>query len=176
MDPDEPLGQFLARLFEMSSGDPSAQISMYEIGAELGLEKELATRTAEELIGSGMVEIRTLSGGIGITEAGIAEIEKNNTGTSDPSAILNDDPIINQHVRPALEALIEEVGQACEKWSLDAADVEELKADLRTSTAQLASPKPKTAILRETLHSLAGVLARVPAEDLLQRLRKMLGG
>ena len=50
MDPDEPLGQFLARLFEMSSGDPSAQISMYEIGAELGLEKELATRTAEELI------------------------------------------------------------------------------------------------------------------------------
>jgi hypothetical protein len=35
---DEAGQQFLIQLFEQTSGDPSAQVSMYDVGEGLGLE------------------------------------------------------------------------------------------------------------------------------------------
>ncbi len=62
--------QFLIQVFEQTRGDRSVQVSMYDIGGLLGLERDAASRVAEELMGLQMVEIRTLSGGIGISAAG----------------------------------------------------------------------------------------------------------
>ena len=69
-EPGETGQQFMIQLFEQTRGDQSVQVSMYDIGGLLGLERDAACRVAEELIGLQMVEIRTLSGGIGISAAG----------------------------------------------------------------------------------------------------------
>ncbi len=52
--------QFLIQLFEQTKGDSSVQVSMYDIGDQLGLERDDASAVAQELIGSMLVEIRTL--------------------------------------------------------------------------------------------------------------------
>ena len=58
---DESGEQFLIQLFEQTGGDPSAQVSMYDIGEGLGLERDASSRVAENLIGLQLAEIRTLA-------------------------------------------------------------------------------------------------------------------
>jgi len=71
---NEPAQQFLKRLFEQTGGQTSRQISMYDIGAALGWERETALQEAQDLMAAGLVEIRTLSGGIGISAEGIETV------------------------------------------------------------------------------------------------------
>ena len=71
---DENGQQFLIQLFEQTAGDPSAQISMYAVGEGLGLDRDASSRVAETLMGLELVEIRTLSGGIGISAEGANEV------------------------------------------------------------------------------------------------------
>jgi hypothetical protein len=66
---------FIVELYHRTQGDSSIKVSMYDIGESLGIDRKLSLRTAEELIGTGLVEIKTLSGGIGITADGVAEAQ-----------------------------------------------------------------------------------------------------
>ena len=68
--------RFLIQLFEQTGGDPSVQVSMYQIGELLGLEREAASKVAQDLIASELVEIRTLSGGIAITAGGSEMVQE----------------------------------------------------------------------------------------------------
>jgi hypothetical protein len=67
---------FIVELYHRTQGDASVKVSMFDIGESLGLDRKLSLRTAEELIGTGLVEIKTLSGAIGITADGVAEAQQ----------------------------------------------------------------------------------------------------
>jgi hypothetical protein len=67
---------FLAELYRQTQGDPSIMVSMYEIGEALGLDRKASLRTAEDLLGTGLAEIKTLNGGIGITAQGAARAQR----------------------------------------------------------------------------------------------------
>jgi hypothetical protein len=58
----ENLPLFIVELYHRTRGDGSVKVSMYDIGETLGLDRKVSLRTAEELIGTGLVEIKTLSG------------------------------------------------------------------------------------------------------------------
>ncbi len=75
-DVKENLPLFLVELYLETQGDPSIKVSMYDIGETLGLDRTVSSRTAEELIGTGLAEIKTLNGGIGITADGVDEAQK----------------------------------------------------------------------------------------------------
>ena len=47
--------QFLIQLFERTKGDSAVQVSMYDIGDQLGLNRDTASTVAQELIGSMLV-------------------------------------------------------------------------------------------------------------------------
>ena len=74
-DIKENLPLFIVELYHRTQGDGSVKVSMFDIGESLGLDRKLCLRTAEELIGTGLVEIKTLSGGIGITADGVVEAQ-----------------------------------------------------------------------------------------------------
>ena len=61
-DMDEAVRQFLKTLFEQTGGQSSRQVSMYDVGAALGWDRDAASRAAQDLMACGFVEIRTLSG------------------------------------------------------------------------------------------------------------------
>ena len=58
---------------------------------------------------------------------------------------------------------------------LDFDGLSELMADLKTIDAQLGSSQPKTAIIRECLRSIRGVLEGVGSSDGLAKIRTLLG-
>ena len=75
-DIKESLPLFLVELYHRTQGDVSVKVSMFDIGESLGLDRKLSLRTAEELIGTGLAEIKTLSGIIGITTDGVTEAQQ----------------------------------------------------------------------------------------------------
>lgn len=67
--------KFLNLLYKVTEGDESAHVNMFELGAELDFDRNLTSRVAKYLDGEGLMEFRTLGGGIGISHFGIIEVE-----------------------------------------------------------------------------------------------------
>jgi hypothetical protein len=72
-DIKDNLPLFLVELYHRTQGDASVRVSMFDVGESLELDRTLSLRIAEELIGTGLAEIKTLSGIIGITTDGVTE-------------------------------------------------------------------------------------------------------
>jgi hypothetical protein len=73
---EETLNRFVIELYLQTQGDPSNIASWYDIGETLGLDREDSSRVAEEIIGTGLAEIKTLNGDIAITDDGIDAARK----------------------------------------------------------------------------------------------------
>ncbi len=71
--------QFLNALYEVTKGDEQSRVNMFEIGKELGFDRDLTSRIAKYLDGENLMKFRTIGGGIGITHFGIKEVEKSQT-------------------------------------------------------------------------------------------------
>ena len=177
-DVDETTRQFLFQVFQQTSGDTSVQVSMYDIGEVLGLDRDAALNVAEALIGLQMVEIRTLSGGIGISADGIAEMQQlygDRIAPADQGIRLGDEPILDPIRCQAVEDLLAGFKARVGNLGLDFDSLNELMADVKTIDAQLESSRPKMAIIRECLRSLQAVLEKVGDDASLGKIRELLG-
>ena len=76
---DSSRQRFLQELYNRAEGDFEIQISMYDLGTDLGLEKDEAAVFAQELFVEGLAEMKTLSGGMGITQKGLQALGINIT-------------------------------------------------------------------------------------------------
>ena len=174
---DETCRNFLLRVYEQTEGDPARQVSMYTVGTDLGLDREAASRVAEELIGAEMVEIRTLSGAIGITATTVQEIESLGLGRSEGDggfAGLGSAALVGPAARKSVDHAAAEIKRCAGSLGLDFERLTELTADLKTIDNQLESPRPKTAIIRECFRSLAQVLQAADSGSTLAALVERL--
>ncbi|MFZ1985624.1 MAG: hypothetical protein WAU91_14495 [Desulfatitalea sp.] len=170
---------FLLELYRSANGDAGTQRSMHVVGAAIGLDKEKAGKTAEDLIGKGWVEIRTLSGGIGITAEGIEMAQQEGAapaGTAgDPIAKLGNGPLIGEKERSAVEKMLAETKQSIAKLNTAYAQLEEMVIDVKTIEVHLLSSRPKTAVIREALRALQPALAKAGAKETAGRIGRMIG-
>jgi hypothetical protein len=175
----EEIGQqFLIQLFEETGGDPSAQVSMYDIGEGFGLDRDTSSRVAETLIGLQLVEIRTLSGGIGISTEGASEVSRLTGGVSPAASApgkLTDQPVMDPISCRGVEQAAGELKRQAGNLGLDFDGLSELMADLKTIDAQLGSSRPKTAIIRECLSSLKEALEGSVENEILPKIKRLLG-
>ena len=175
---DESSKQFLIQLFEKTGGDVSAQVSMYEIGEGLGLDRDDSSRAAETLIGLQLAEIRTLSGGIGISADGADEVKRLMGGSltaGDTPGQLSDQPVMDPTSCQGVEQITGELKSQAGKLGLDFDSLSEMMADLKTIDAQLDSSRPKTAIIRECLRSIKDNLEGLANADSLDKVKGLLG-
>jgi hypothetical protein len=175
---DERSRQFLMQLFERTQGDPSAQTSMYAVGESLGMDRDTSCRVAETLIGLQLVEIRTLSGGIGISPEGSAEArglmgDPARTGKSPGK--LSDRPVMDPIGCQTVQQVADEIKNQAGRLGLNFDGISALMADLKTIDAQLGSSRPKTAIIRECLRSLEETLGGSAEIEIQVKLRGLLG-
>lgn len=170
--------QFLIQLFDQTKGDVTIQVSMYDIGELLGLDRDTASSVAQELMGRQLVEIRTLAGGIGISADGSARV-RDLVGplVSDNSEYtkLGNEPVLSLGGQQAVGQVISELKNQTGSLGLVFDTLSELMADLKTMEAQLDSSRPKTAIIRECLRSVLGVVEKAQSRQMGDRLRKLVG-
>jgi hypothetical protein len=176
-DMDEAARQFLKRLFEQTEGQSSRQVSMYEVGAALGWDRDAAARAAQDLMAAGLVEIRTLSGGVGISTDGAAMVQSalgpGNRGAA--LARLGNSRIMDPAACQAVERVCDDIKFQAGSLGLDFDTLAEVMADLKTIAGQLSSSRPKTAIVREGLRSLEEVLKQFAGNRSLAGVRALIG-
>jgi hypothetical protein len=175
---DESGQNFLLSLYRETNGDTSIQISMYDIGTELGLERSEASKLTEELMGWSLVELRTLSGGIAITDSAIKEIEERgygNAGAGETTVSLGSEKIVSDEGRQAIKLVSGEIKQTAGRLGLLYETLSELMTDLKTIDTQLESTRPKTAILRECFQSIKSLLDKAGDKEDVRRIDALLG-
>ena len=169
--------RFLLELFEQAGGGTSAKVSMYAVGEGLGLDRQAASRIGENLMGLGLVEIRTLAGGIGMTEDGVTAARHFGAGGGPQEAFvrLGTDVVMGESVLSAVTDVADALKCESGKLGLDFEPLSELVADLKTIDIQLMSPRPKTAIIRECFQSIRATLGKRTAGELTDRIDRLLG-
>jgi hypothetical protein len=177
-EPDEIGLKFLIQLYQHVKGDQSIQASMYEIGELIGLDPNTASQVAEDLIGLQLVEIRTLSGGIGISAAG-NEKAQSLVGTYDtekqPMLKLDDSLILEEKATVSVHEFVDELKSQAGSLSLAFEDLTDLMADLKTIDVQMTSSRPKSAIVQECFKSVLGVLEKTDNNKIVLKLKALLG-
>uniref|UniRef100_A0A7C4MK66 Uncharacterized protein n=1 Tax=Desulfatirhabdium butyrativorans TaxID=340467 RepID=A0A7C4MK66_9BACT len=168
----EPLEPFFSALLQHTNTDRNKTVSMTVVGADIGLDKASASRAVEELMALGLVEIRTLSGGIGLTEDGKRMAEQSNP-VDDPEAVLGKEPHITEAAKAAMKALSESLHH-CIAALPSGFDSTQALSDIHTLEIQLASPHPWTAILRECLKAIQSDLGNRLEPALEGRIRRLL--
>ena len=176
-DLDDFAEQFFIQLVEQTGGDVSIQVSMYDIGEMLGMDRDAASAVAQELMGRQLAEVRTLSGGIGLSAGGAAKGQELLGPIASDSPVaprLGDGPLLTASDRQIVGEVISEIKNQMGSFGLDFESLGESMADLKTMEAQLDSPRPKTAIVRECLRSILGVVEQTSDRHMADRIRKLV--
>lgn len=175
---DDAGREFLLQLYQQANGDPAVQISMYDLGEQLGLDRQAASRIAEQLIALQLVEIVTLAGGIAISNDGLKEIQASfgdPTATGETVAQLGAEPILDQSRSQAVAGVMDQIKAQAGNLGLEFETLGELMADLKTMDVQLQSPRPKTAIIKACLRSVKDTVeGRTPGGS-LAKISGLLG-
>jgi hypothetical protein len=171
---------YLEQLCKMSDGDVRKEVSMYEIGASMGLDRPESGALAEELIIDGYAELKNLTGGISITTAGLRLLNLDTGGHGEGQGegqfVLGDAEVLTPEGGEAVENLVGEIQTAIAESSFDFSQVEELVIDLKTLQVQLLSYRPKIDVVRAILGSMATQLEGKPeTERLRNTIKKMIG-
>ncbi|MBU2550694.1 MAG: hypothetical protein KKB20_19960 [Proteobacteria bacterium] len=148
---DENMEKMLAAIFRETGGDPNRSAGMWAIGEAMGLDRPLTQDIAMELVAEGLVEIRNLSGGLSLTEAGLGQA---GTGAEPQGA-----------EAPDLGALTARFEAAVNDLGLDAAALKDVKADLETLKAQGRRSKPLPEVVAVVLAALAAALSSAAGSE-----------
>ncbi len=156
MNVDEmTMKSYLEELHRLTGGDLEVQASMYDTGASLGLEKQESGRIAEELMVQGYVELKTLAGGIGITEQGLDYLGVAvQTKQQNQVSNLSEGPVINDSDRAAIEMSLGLLKKDISSLKTEYQVLEEIIIDIKTIEVQLLSPRPKVALIKEGFRSI----------------------
>lgn len=169
---DLNIKSYLDELYRMTGGESEAQVSMHDIGTAIGLDKTEAGSIAEELMVQGLVELKTLAGGIGITAEGLENLGVSISPPTSSDTLLNfgKGPLADDADRQIINFFADEIKNEISGRKIDFDLLEEIVLDLKTIELQLLSPRPKIAVLRELLRSLHGALEAANCDNTAAKL------
>ena len=175
MDLDEKTRAYLKRLVERTDGDSNRQVSMYDIGTEMDLDRNESRQIAERLMAEAFVEIRSLSGAIGVTRLGLDAADELTRDASESREALCTTAIMDETSIKRVEETTLEIKSRCGSIGLKYDTVTEMIADLKSIDAQLFSPKPRTVIVREALSAIREILECAGERECSAKIGELLG-
>ena len=157
------INAYLAQLNTMTGGDPEVTVSMHEVGAVLGLGEDEAGQIAETLFIGGHAELKTLSGGIGITVSGLETLGISPAVPVDDDAFsLSSEIILNERDTKNVETLLSEIKSVLVSGLKEYEVMEAVIMDIKTIEVHMLSPLPKTEVVRAVIKSIQEAF---PAKD-----------
>ena len=139
MDPVSPEAKaFLFELYTQTQGDTKKQVSTNDVGAVLGLENNDAGSMAQNLIIQGFAELKTLSGGIGITLQGLELLQiKIAPESSLETLSLGSGTVLENQDKKSVEKIIQELKDSLTQIKQTYAQQEELVIDIKKEVPKL---------------------------------------
>jgi len=192
----------LHKLWEVTGGDEYRGVDMWELGNDLGFTREDVENVVQYLQGEGLLQHLAL-GVIGITHRGVVEIEdalqhpEGATTYFPPVNIINIHHMEGSQIQQGTSAssqiasfgiansdelarFLQRLRGEIPNLSLEPDDHSELHAEISTVEAQIASPRPKRHIIRDSLHSIQRILESAAGTaigaELVQLMPSLLSG
>jgi hypothetical protein len=166
MDSGE-LDRFLVELGRRVNGDPSGTTNMWAVGQDIGLDRGDTESIATQLMGQGLVEVKTLDGKVGLTAVGAERV-------SSLAALFpggKDDG-------PSWPEVVAGIEAATGDLSLTPAARGDFLADLGCLKLQLSKDRPLPAVMTACAESVARVLSGYKGRDgvaeLVDRLARII--
>ncbi len=166
--------RFLQELYNRAEGDFEIHISMYDLGTDLGFEKDEAAAFAQELFIEGLAEMKTLSGGMGITQKGLKALGINITPKKENNSFILGSPVLDEQGKKAVQELLNKIRTALDSKALPFDLMEEIVIDLKTIEVQMLSPNPKTPIIREIFKFIDQNIKGLVPQDLKLELQTII--
>ncbi len=143
--------EILREFYAQTDGNPQKSVSMWEVGEKLGLERFRIEDLCMGMASEGLLEIKNLSGGMGLTEAGLERVRGlDSTGRPGGSGDIG--------------ALIARLEDALPDLGLSASVQKDLALDIQTLRLQLARSKPLSGIREAVVSEIRRVLAMSSAD------------
>lgn len=171
-DLDAAAQALFQELNRRTEGNPAVQVSMYTMGETIGLDREASSQAAEDLIARGLVEIRTLSGGIGLSDEGAGLLTETVEDRA-ASRLGTASPLSSPQIELVEQTLVRLKGELGGR-DLPFATLAEMLADIRSIDAQLASPRAKTPIIRACFTSLRDAAGQSGQTDWQRMLEALM--
>lgn len=165
---------FMTALYEQTGGDVDGQVSMFELGETLGLDKSSASSLAEELIIEEWVELKTLSGGIGITDKGLEVLQKKPVSAGIDMPKLGSGKVADNRDRDIIGKLLSTVRSGLSDVKAEFVYMESVVIDIKTIEVHLLSPTANIAVLKAALTSLADNLDETGSQTIATTIRAAL--
>lgn len=169
---------FMHALYELVDASTLASALPSEVGRTAGLALEEAESVVEYLENDGLIETRTLAGDVSITHRGVKEVEQSLARPDEPTEhfppatvyVAGDvyglqagtsnstqqvEVVLDADASRAIGAFAQALREVVDELPDD--EREAARADLDTVDAQLRSPRPRRAVLREALRSLRAI-------------------
>ncbi len=147
---------YLQELYNTTQGDPEVTVSMHDIGLAIGIEKSEAGRIAEELMVTGYIELKTLAGGIGITNEGLISLGITpQPGENETALQLSSGADITSEDRQVIDTILSNIKNAIAAQNHEYQTTEQAVLDIKVIELHLLSPSPKTAVILALFRSLA---------------------
>lgn len=188
--------QYLELAYKKSGGSSYKHLSMWDLGKDLGFDRNEAETICEYLAGENLLEHRTVGGGIAITHYGIREIEAALSRPSQPTHYFPPVNIIHIHRMEqsqiqqgtvqssqsgtfsfniaTVQSFVSELKSKLSQLPLGEVERSELNAEIKTIEAQIGSSRPKGNILKESLMSVRRILESASGSVAAQLLLKLL--
>lgn len=156
---DAEAKSFMLELYSMTEGNTDTQVSMHDVGESLGLDRDGSSAIAEDLIIDEFIELKTLSGGIGITPKGLEALQLTGVaGVGSGLSKLSDSPFLDEEGLKTVNTLLTKVKEALASPDTSYSQLEEIILDIKTVEVHILSTRPSTPVVREILKSLAARL------------------
>lgn len=167
---------YLEELYRQTGGDVENQVSMYDVGTVIGLDKNEAGSLAEQLIVQGQVELKTLAGGVSITSEGLAVLGISAPFSQSPGndLQLGKGPVADDTDRETMQQILEKIKKELSDLSLEYDLLEEIIIDLKTIEIYMLSPRPKVAVLLEILRSMKNAFETAPSSRIAALLKNII--
>lgn len=191
--------RYLNLLYERSGGQRLKFLDMWNLGAELGIDRDDTHALVDYLVGEHLAEHRGIGGIIGITHHGIVEVER---ALSEPEAptkyfppvinVLNIHSVVASQIQQgthgssqvqtvstneteAIRVLLTALKERLPELPLSPEDKAEAESEIQTLDAQLRSSKPKSVIVKESLRTLRSLLEGVASNGLAAAMLPLFG-
>lgn len=168
---------YLQELYNTTQGNTETQVSMHDTGLNLGFDKAESGRIAEELMVQGYIELKTLAGGISITDEGLSFLgfTPQINSSEAKTLTLSSGPIANEDDITMSKNVMTSIQNELSSLELDFPIIEQIVLDLKAMDIHLLSSLPKTAVLLELFRSISAcfdskteIRTRTGLTDLIQ--------
>jgi hypothetical protein len=154
LEREKHIREMLTAIFEETGGQPSQSVNMWKVGEKLGITRNDIEGLAMELVAEGILEIRSLSGGLSLTDSGLAQV----------AGFLTPDHEQKKQWT-GISGLVEQIRSAASRLNMDDQVRQDLQIDLETLAMHDRRSRPLAGVVSSVLDEIRRILEENRAPD-----------